>query len=193
MGCGRLVHFSDLTRNASEKHGVSRYCRDCEASTRKYKYHHRGGREYQERWRRENPDRRRVIDERWRRAHPAKLREIQRQSTARRLSPVEGSLNNRIACRLRYTLAGKKHGRKSFDVLGYTVEELRAHLERQFLPGMSWDNMGKWHIDHIVPLASFSFTGPEDPEVRRAWALTNLRPLWAHDNHIKKDKREFLI
>lgn len=79
------------------------------------------------------------------------------------------------------------------DILGYTVDELKHHLERQFLPGMSWANMGKWHIDHIVPLASFTFRDAGDPEVKRAGALTNLRPIWAHDNHVKKDKREFLI
>lgn len=58
---------------------------------------------------------------------------------------------------------------------------------------MTWANMGEWHIDHIVPLASFTFRDADDPEVKRAWALTNLRPIWARDNIIKKDKREFLI
>jgi hypothetical protein len=81
----------------------------------------------------------------------------------------------------------------SESLLGYTIAELRTHLERQFLPGMSWHNMGKWHIDHIVPLASFTITGPDDPELKRAWALPNLRPLWARDNIAKGAKTTSLL
>jgi hypothetical protein len=58
---------------------------------------------------------------------------------------------------------------------------------------MSWDNIGDWHIDHIVPLASFTFSSADDPEFRAAWALTNLRPLWAADNMRKHARREFLL
>jgi hypothetical protein len=58
---------------------------------------------------------------------------------------------------------------------------------------MSWENYGDWHIDHIVPLSSFTFTGVDDPEIRIAWALSNLRPIWAKENIKKRDKRLFLI
>lgn len=63
-----------------------------------------------------------------------------------------------------------------------------AHLERQFLPGMTWENRGEWHIDHIRPLCSFQFQTPDCPQFREAWALTNLQPLWAQDN-LKKGGR----
>lgn len=81
----------------------------------------------------------------------------------------------------------------TFDYLGYTPEELMAHLERQFVKGMGWHNMGEWHIDHIVPFSSFSIESRDDPELRRSFALTNLRPLWAKENIAKSDKRLFLI
>lgn len=86
-----------------------------------------------------------------------------------------------------------KGGRRTADLLGYSAEELKAHLERQFLPGMSWSNYGEWHIDHIVPVASFHFTSMNDPEIRRAWSLPNLRPLWAEDNRRKHDSVLHLI
>ena len=93
-----------------------------------------------------------------------------------------------------HSLAGRgKGGRTWAKLVGYSVEELRAHLERQFLKGMSWDNYGEWHIDHILPLASFEFDGPDNDEFRRAWALTNLRPLWSRDNIRKGAKRLLLI
>jgi hypothetical protein len=82
---------------------------------------------------------------------------------------------------------------KTWAALGYTVEQLRDHLEKQFRGRMSWANMGKWHIDHIVPISSFRISGLDDPEFRAAWALTNLRPLWKRDNMEKGSKQMFLI
>jgi len=58
---------------------------------------------------------------------------------------------------------------------------------------MSWENYGKWHVDHIVPVASFIWTSSDDAEFKACWALTNLRPLWADANRRKKDRRLYLI
>jgi hypothetical protein len=88
---------------------------------------------------------------------------------------------------------GTKRGRKTFDLLGYTSAELMAHLERQFRRGMNWNNFGEWHIDHISPLSSFDYETPDDPDFKRAWALTNLRPLWAKENISKGARVSLLI
>ena len=77
--------------------------------------------------------------------------------------------------------------------LGCSWEEFVVHIERQFLPGMTWGNRSKWHIDHIVPRSSFSYSSPEDDDFRACWALTNLRPLWAIENIRKNAKRTFLL
>ena len=111
----------------------------------------------------------------------------------RRAERVECALRARISSQLRYCLTTGKGGATSEALLGYSINELRTHLERQFLKGMSWENMGEWHIDHIVPLSSFTITGPDDPELRRAWALPNLRPLWAKDNIRKGAKIEVML
>ena len=80
------------------------------------------------------------------------------------------------------------------SLCGYTIDDLRQHLERQFVRGMSWENMGSgWHIDHIVPLSSFSFSSVTCPEFRAAWALSNLRPLWATENMSKGARRTHLL
>ncbi len=65
-------------------------------------------------------------------------------------------------------------------LIGYTAKELRDHIDRQFLDGMSWDNRGEWHIDHIVPVSELVALGVRDP--KRINSLGNLRPLWAVDN-----------
>lgn len=102
-------------------------------------------------------------------------------------------LNRRMTMAVRLSLQGEKRGRRWETLVGYTAEELRAHLERQFTKGMSWSNMGEWHIDHILPKSGFNFTSAEDPDFRACWALTNLRPLWALENLSKHAKRLHLI
>jgi 5-methylcytosine-specific restriction endonuclease McrA len=79
------------------------------------------------------------------------------------------------------------------DFVGYSTNDLRVHLEAQFTKGMDWNKFarGEIHIDHIVPISSFDLSDPED--LRRAWAITNLRPLWAEENLKKSSKRIYLI
>lgn len=141
----------------------------------------------------------------WREANPEKIRaysasEARKKSyTAdnhrRRKGSVAGALHNRIGCQVYKVLRGGKGGQSWTDLLGFTPADLREHIERQFTRGMSWGRLlaGEIHIDHIVPLSSFTITGPDCQELRRAWALTNLRPLWARDNLSKGAKREVLI
>lgn len=78
--------------------------------------------------------------------------------------------------------------KRTKELLGCSVEELKFHIEKQFLPGMSWDNYGykTWHIDHIKPL---SLAKTMDDIIRlKLMHYTNLQPLWAKDNLSKSDK-----
>lgn len=66
--------------------------------------------------------------------------------------------------------------------LGYSLAELRTHIERQFSKGMDWPAFmaREVHLDHIRPVSSFDLSKPD--EVRACYALTNLRPVWAAEN-----------
>jgi hypothetical protein len=84
-----------------------------------------------------------------------------------------------------------KHNSKSqstIQLLGCSVIQLKQHLESQFKPGMTWDNYGYygWHVDHILPCASFDLSKPE--EQRKCFNYTNLQPLWMKENLEKSDK-----
>lgn len=76
-------------------------------------------------------------------------------------------------------------------LVGYTMAELRTHLEKQFQRGMNWDNYGEWHIDHIVPASSFDLAHAD--QVRACWHLSNLQPLWAADNCRKGALKKYLL
>lgn len=107
-----------------------------------------------------------------------KRREYQRkyqQSPSHRLS---NRMSCSIRCRLRHR--GISKNRKHWeDVLGYTTEALKSHLEALFEPAMSWDNYGLWHIDHIKPVRAFDFTSMEDASFKECWSMSNLAPRWA--------------
>lgn len=104
-----------------------------------------------------------------------------------RLKEPRFRLDHRMARAVRGSLqnAGGKRGRTWESLVGYTLDDLRQHLESKFTDGMTWGNMGKWHIDHIRPKSSFNYTSAEDADFRECWALDNLQPLWAHDNQVK--------
>lgn len=115
------------------------------------------------------------------------------QRRLRKTSPKH-ALKHRITWHLRHALRAKRSVRWA-ELVGYTADELKAHIERQFTKGMNWEAYlrGEIHIDHIIPLSSFKFEDERDPEFRAAWALTNLRPLWAAENIRKSDKRLHLL
>ena len=68
---------------------------------------------------------------------------------------------------------------KTFDLLGCSFDFFKSHLESKFLPGMTWENRGKftWHIDHIIPVSKFNLVDPE--EQKKCFHHTNLAPRWA--------------
>lgn len=140
-------------------------------------------RRYNARYRLKNPDAARQNARKWRSSEKGKA---WRQKARNR---IRINVNSRIWA----TLKGKDRGTGVFRQLGYTLSDLCQHLERQFAKGMTWANYGRWHVDHIVPHKSFNYSDVTDPEFRAAWALTNLRPVWASQNLKKGARREHLV
>jgi len=76
---------------------------------------------------------------------------------------------------------GYKKTTKSASILGCSFDEFSAHIESQFLHGMSWSNRALWHIDHIVPVK----LARNEPELLLLNHYSNLRPLWKELNQTK--------
>jgi hypothetical protein len=72
----------------------------------------------------------------------------------------------------------------AIEMLGYSANDLKIHIESLFRDGMSWENYGEWHIDHIKPLSSFE----NDEDISIVNCLENLQPLWAFENLSKSNK-----
>jgi hypothetical protein len=83
-------------------------------------------------------------------------------------------------------LKGNSKSKSTQELIGCNIEQLWIHLEKSFKPGMTRENHGKWHLDHIIPCSSFDLTKPE--EQAQCFHYTNLQPLWASENLAKGSK-----
>lgn len=99
-------------------------------------------------------------------------------------------IRDALSTRMRIALCEKNAEKTQFtmEYLGCSGEQLCCFLEAEFSSGMTWENYGEWHIDHIRPCASFNLEDPE--EQKKCFHWTNLQPLWASDNIRKSDKWE---
>ncbi len=74
----------------------------------------------------------------------------------------------------------------TMEILGADYQTVKELIESKFTKGMSWDNRGDWHIDHIIPLAAANSV----EELKALCHYTNLQPLWAFENMSKSDSYE---
>jgi hypothetical protein len=79
---------------------------------------------------------------------------------------------------------------RTLDILGCTPSFLWKHLESKFQPGMTKENYGQWHVDHIIPIASFDLKDPK--QLKKCFHYTNLQPLWWQDNLEKGNKLDWV-
>ncbi len=84
---------------------------------------------------------------------------------------------------------GAKGGRHWETFIEFTQQGLRKSIEKQWVVGMTWENYGReWEIDHRIPVSAFNFDKPEHIDFKRCWALSNLQPMWKHENRKKSNK-----
>lgn len=203
--CGITKFFCEFVADKRTKDGVGARCKDCHtAAGRAWRINNPGKqRECEEAYRADN---REIIKVRskeyfsankdahadrvrsYRSRNPDKVAQFNATSHANRSSSPKYRVESAIRTAVNRTIRFGAKEARTFELLGYSSGDLMAHLERQFSDGMSWDNYGEWHIDHKTPLTAHEYETAEDADFKRAWALSNLQPLWALDN-IKKGGR----
>ncbi len=195
--CGEIKDFDEYHKDKHSSTGFKPSCKQCAIKHRKKNAEilRQKGREYYAR----NVEKESLRKKEARKKHPERHKEARRKYEAKNPHAWTKAHNKRMAtdpiyrlirnmrCRTYHALAGKRKKDTTKKLLGCNLEQARQHIENQFTEGMSWDNYGThgWHIDHIMPCASFNLTDPE--EQRKCFHYTNLQPLWAEDNLKKSD------
>jgi hypothetical protein len=90
--------------------------------------------------------------------------------------------------RINHALHGRNKSFRTFELLGCDIDFFMSHIEHQFLDGMSWDNYGQWHIDHIVECFRFDLSDPQQQKI--CFHYSNQRPLWAKDNLTRRRNQQ---
>lgn len=124
-------------------------------------------------------------------AHPLWKGEERKRSDRRNRYKTDLSfrLSLRLRSRLNSAIRGKAKTGSAVRDLGCSIEDLKKHLESQFHDGMSWDNYGKWHVDHVIPMSAFDLTDRE--QLLKCCNFTNLQPLWASENSKKGSRTDY--
>lgn len=133
-------------------------------------------------YRKANSEKAKAVVSRWMKANRQRRRDYMRQY----MSTPMRKLHRSISSRMGQSLKGRKSGTSWELLVGFSLAELKNHLERHWFPGMTWSNYGhgkgKWNIDHCKPVSWFKFSSPDDPDFKQCWGLNNLQPLWQSDN-----------
>lgn len=158
-----------------------------------YQNHKEERKQYKEQYAIDNLEKLRDTQKRASKKWQSKNREYLREYDKKRYwASVEIRLKNRLRTDINDCLSGRKNRRHWQDLVGYTLEQLKTHIESQFQPGMTWDNWGRgencWHIDHKTPQSWFDFSNEE--QVRQCWRLENLTCKWESDNLSKGNRSE---
>ena len=147
--------------------------------------------EYVKTWYENNKEHRKEYLKEYREKNIDKIRQIKRDYERNRKArdPLYKLINNfRTAI---YQVLKENNINKNghyFEILKYTPDDLILHLETKFTDGMTWDNYGEWHVDHIKPISSYIILEIGDDEFMNCWSLSNLQPLWGKENISKSNK-----
>jgi hypothetical protein len=154
-------------KRKESKDGRRGHCSECEKKRKK---------EYREK----NPDSSKIYVLK----NKYKVREYQNEfNRKKRKEFPEYRLKQNVRARVSQYFKVNKLAKlnKTFDMIGISPSELKEYIENMFKDDMSWDNYGKWHVDHIIPLAS----AKKEIDVIKLCHYTNLQPLWAEENWAK--------
>lgn len=146
------------------------------------KKYYQENKEYHKEWYKTNNKRIKEIKKEWFQNNKER---INKKRKKRRNVDVLYKLSEIVRSRTASAFKSKNFSKtsKTQKILGCSWETLSKHIERQFKKGMTWENQGEWHIDHIIPLAS----AKTEEELIKLAHYTNLQPLWAEENFSKND------
>lgn len=199
----RLIHKEEIRKNRGQYYQNNRkeILRKSktyqENSVEKYKSyqtkyrqnHSEELKEYDKKYREKHDEKLNKRSKEWKQNHKEETKEYMNEYMCSRYkADIQFRIINVLRSRIRMALKNNAKFSSTVNLLGCSVGGLKEHIEKQFQSGMSWSNHGKggWHIDHILPCASFDLRNSEEQEI--CFHYTNLQPLWYKEN-IRKSNR----
>lgn len=172
--CAKCGIGKSLNEFFKRKQGIHPWCYECKNA-------------YLREWRKANTKKidayRKTNLKVWRIEHPGYMKKYMKEY---RKDPKR-KLNHNVSNAIYKSLRGGKNGKSWEKLVGYSLNQLKKHIEQCFKDGMSWEFFlqGKIHLDHKVPVVAHNFTKPGHEDFKKCWALSNLQPMWAKDNMSK--------
>lgn len=138
--------------------------------------------EMDRRWRANNRERHRAYSRKWVQDNPERSRAYQKEYYL----DMHHHLARSLRIRMNQAVNNNQKAGSVVADLGCSISAFKLYIENQFEDEMTWNNYGKWHLDHVLPLASFDLTDRQQFLEAANWL--NYQPLWAEDNLTKGSK-----
>lgn len=200
--CKQEKSLCDFHKDAKGKFGVSSQCKKCkkERNAKYYQKNSEKAKELKVKYYQKNSEKLKEYSAKYRRENPEKVKELKAKYYQENFEKINAYIRKRykndenfrieklLRNRLWYALKSQsaKKSKRTSELVGCSIDELWKHLEKQFKDGMTRQNLGEWHIDHIKPCSLFDLTDPE--QQKECFNYKNLQPLWAIDNIKKSNK-----
>lgn len=192
--CHEDKPFDQFHKNKKFADGYAHYCKICRSE---YGKNSSRKKEYYKEWSEKNKDKNKIrrknyyednkdaISEKHKKWYQDTKLERNKYYQKRRTDNINVKIKENCSRRIRSAIKSAKTD-KTLDLIGCSIGFLKSYLEDKFQDGMSWDNYGEWHIDHIKPCSSFDLSDVDQQKL--CFNYLNLQPLWAIDNIKKSNK-----
>jgi hypothetical protein len=181
--------WSELKKKRYMKRYNKKHKRKLKKLWKMYHQEHKKERnEYSKKYYLSNKDKIKIYNKNYKKKYNKKHRKELMLYKRKWRKKINNRLRDYLSSRLRKVLNGKSKSIFITKLIGCSLKFLKHYLEKQFKPGMSWNNYcyRGWHLDHIKPCASFDLSKPS--QQRKCFHYTNLQPLWAEENMSKNGR-----
>lgn len=181
--CHKILPVAMFNKSTSSKDTLDNKCKNCQkdyddSRKQQRQQYYKDNIDRFIKYREEHKEQSYEYQKQYRILNKERILERDRIRNKERWKNLNYRLGKIISNGINNTLRGIKSEQHWEDIVGYTVEQLKKHLEFQFTPEMNWDNFGfYWEIDHIIPRNLFNYITTNDEQFKICWSLANLRPL----------------
>lgn len=168
--CSKCKQIKDINEFAICKRNVGGrqyHCKQCKLKSIK-----ENGYKFQKQWHEVNKEKQKEYINAWYQNHKSDP-----------LTKISRNLRTRIWYAIKGDTELKRLRTETYT--GCSWDDLKQHIEKQFVDGMSWDNYGEvWELDHIIGVIKFDLT--DIKQQKQCFHYTNLQPLFKTTNIAKQ-------